>query len=538
MTARAGAIAVLAVLAAALTAPLDVEARPGGGQSYSSSRSSGSSSSSSRSSSSGSSSSSRSSSSGSSSSSSSSSGSSSSGSPGYSPDEVLYVFNGTPITAETLTFGIMFGGIGLAVGLFVLSSLVDLIKGRGKSDNWDSGTIAERMSRRGPPPDPWAPVRARDSDFSAVLFDDFVYTLYAAAQKARHDSDALARLAPYLNPTVRGALHARPARGVPVEAVIVGAARVASVKVFSSGDQWAIVELEANLTVRAAGGARGEYTRERWRLSRGADARTRAWTGVRTLGCPACGAPFETSGNERCASCGQVVATGRFDWQVTDVDVQETGERPPALLGEEVEEEGTDRPTVVDRGVGAALEALQRDDPGFSEEALRRRLETIYARLNAGWAAQDLTPVRPYVSDAMFNYLSYWVEAYRAQGLRNAVESARILRFESARIQRDRHFDAFTVRFWATGYEVTTEAATDKVRRGSRTRERPYSEYWTLIRGASVRGAPRAESKCPSCGGPLDVNMAGHCEHCGVHVTSGEFDWVLSRIEQDDSYEG
>jgi hypothetical protein len=138
----------------------------------------------------------------------------------------------------------------------------------------------------------------------------------------------------------------------------------------------------------------------------------------------------------------------------------------------------------------------------------------------------------------MFNYLSYWIEAYRAQGLRNAVESPRILKRETARIRRDRQFDAITVRLWATGYEVTTEAATDKVLRGSRQRERPYSEYWTLIRGARVRGAPRADAKCPSCGAPLDVNMAGSCEHCGVHVTSGEFDWVLSRIEQDDSYEG
>jgi hypothetical protein len=32
--------------------------------------------------------------------------------------------------------------------------------------------------------------------------------------------------------------------------------------------------------------------------------------------------------------------------------------------------------------------------------------------------------------------------------------------------------------------------------------------------------------------------MSGSCEHCGAHVTSGEFDWVLSRIEQDESYGG
>jgi hypothetical protein len=32
--------------------------------------------------------------------------------------------------------------------------------------------------------------------------------------------------------------------------------------------------------------------------------------------------------------------------------------------------------------------------------------------------------------------------------------------------------------------------------------------------------------------------MAGHCEYCRVKVVSGQFDWVLSRIEQDDTYDG
>jgi predicted lipid-binding transport protein (Tim44 family) len=517
----------VAVFGATLIGSGGVEARPGGGQSYSGSRSGGGgSSSSSRSRSSGSSSSSR----------SGSSGSSSRSTDESSAHDQTVVYVGSSATpVEIVVFGLLFGGLALAVGMFAVSSLIEKIKqaSSGRSDNWDS-----TARRAGPPPDPWASVRAADPDFSVVLFEDFVYTLYASAQRARHDPEALARLAPYLTPEVRTALHARPPQGAPVEAVVVGAARVANVNVPSSGDQWAVVGIEANVTARTPRGPRGEYSRERWTLCRGAGARTRPWTGVRTLGCPSCGAPFQASGDDRCASCGQVVATGRFDWQVLDIGVQETDERPPALLGDDTEEQGTDRRTVVDPGLREVLSALVRDDPAFAEDALFQRLELIYSTLNTSWAAQDLGSVRPYVSDAMFNYLSYWVESYRAQGLRNVVESARILKRESARVRRDRQFDAITVRLWATGYEVTTEAATDKVLRGSRKRERPYSEYWTLIRGAKVRGAPRADAKCPSCGAPLDVNMAGLCEHCGVHVTSGEFDWVLSRIEQDDSYEG
>jgi hypothetical protein len=32
--------------------------------------------------------------------------------------------------------------------------------------------------------------------------------------------------------------------------------------------------------------------------------------------------------------------------------------------------------------------------------------------------------------------------------------------------------------------------------------------------------------------------MAGNCTYCKAKVTSGEFDWVLSQIEQDESYGG
>jgi hypothetical protein len=32
--------------------------------------------------------------------------------------------------------------------------------------------------------------------------------------------------------------------------------------------------------------------------------------------------------------------------------------------------------------------------------------------------------------------------------------------------------------------------------------------------------------------------MAGTCKYCQAKVTTGEFDWVLSRIEQDEVYVG
>lgn len=46
------------------------------------------------------------------------------------------------------------------------------------------------------------------------------------------------------------------------------------------------------------------------------------------------------------------------------------------------------------------------------------------------------------------------------------------------------------------------------------------------------------ELQVACCGAALAINQAGDCEYCKVRVTTGEFDRVLSRIEQDDSYSG
>ena len=67
---------------------------------------------------------------------------------------------------------------------------------------------------------------------------------------------------------------------------------------------------------------------------------------------------------------------------------------------------------------------------------------------------------------------------------------------------------------------------------------RRFSEYWTFIRRRGAKESGHGDKNCPNCGAPLKINMAGVCEYCQGKVTSGEFDWVLSKIEQDDSYTG
>ena len=256
--------------------------------------------------------------------------------------------------------------------------------------------------------------------------------------------------------------------------------------------------------------------------------------------CPNCGAPWQakdTMGTQQCGSCGEVVDNGRFDWQVIDVEVLHAKDQPP-LLTAEVPERGTDVPTYYADDIDGAWAALVAADPAVSKDSLIARLRLIYAQVNAAWSDNDLTPARPFVSDGLYDYLAYWIEAYRAQGLINRLEGMRITQVVFAKVARDRWYDAVTIRLWATGRDFVVRQADGSKVRGSSSTERPYSEYWTLVRSASRRGPTKVEPTCGNCGAAAKVGMGGACEFCGAHVTSGEFDWVLSRIEQDDSYRG
>jgi hypothetical protein len=457
--------------------------------------------------------------------------------------------NGVELVIFLLRLILVYPKVGVPLALIALVVFVVLSKKRDL-ESWDTPhqahvavvpvrvrsqgqarTLVPRLSE----------LRALDPDFSRVLLEDFAYRLFASVQRARSDSRALEALAPYLDAGVRAGLLRND--GTSVVHVVVGALRIEDVTLPAAGASPAFTGLsllyEANLRLRRAGSSdeHSVYTRERWSLRRAAEARTKPPGSYERLGCPNCGAPFASSDDRRCDYCQQVVSDGRFNWQL--VQRQCLSEEPVlGGLGGHVEERGTDNPTVFAPDQDERWQALSARDPAVNEAALVQRANEIHAALNQAWSAQALGRVRGLVSDGLFDYLSYWIEAYHAAGLRNVLEATHVERCQRVKVVEDRFFDAVTLRVFASGLDYTVRADTGEHVSGDAHTARRYSEYWTLIRAANVRGAVRSAGSCPSCAAPLQVSMAGQCSHCGAHITQGEFDWVLSKIEQDDVYEG
>lgn len=381
-------------------------------------------------------------------------------------------------------------------------------------------------------------IRSFDPEFSTVLFEDFAYALYAELQRARGTSANPASLAAFVAPHVLQALRSNP-NVVEVKGVVVGAMRV--VRVLGTNGQSPTVqvqlEIEANYTETHRNGEGRFWVKDQMVLTRAKTAKSRPPARARTLDCPNCGAPLTALRGTQCTYCNKDVGGGRFDWNVESLQTLSRELRGPNLVFEHAEERGNELPTVVSHGSSERLAAIRQRDPSFDWNAFQHRVNVVFHALQAGWSSRDWSRVRPFVTDNLFQSQWYWIDLYVQARARNVTENARILRIDFANATSDAHYDSITVRVYATSLDYTI-SDDGRLLGGSRSRERAYTEYWTFVRSARRRGQPKGDAVCPNCGAPLQVNQSGHCGYCNVKLTAGEFDWVLSRIEQDESYGG
>src|SRR5215210_3093580 len=284
---------------------------------------------------------------------------------------------------------------GIPATIVIVAILIARQKRKAKAGPqlWDSAppkAPAPRQTARGD----LDAVRNLDPEFSVVLFEDFAYALFAKAHQARSSERDLESLSPYLGQAARSHLAQRRPVGAPVSGVVVGAMRVLDLSIPSAAAPPAgspppqvvvSLEFEANMTVGMAGAEHTHYVQERWRLVRDAGVQTRPAAQVRSFQCPNCGAPFGPEGGDRCEYCGQVVSGGRFDWSVESIELVRLEERPPALTSD-VQEVGSNWPTIFHPALNARWAELAREDPAVTQQALDARLRLIYDELNAAWS--------------------------------------------------------------------------------------------------------------------------------------------------------
>lgn len=377
-------------------------------------------------------------------------------------------------------------------------------------------------------------LRARDPDFSRALFLDLARLLFIRAHEERGRGN-FGALAPYFTAEAVGGLRILHPEDAKVESVIIGSAALVGVVLDRD-----TTTLNVSFTSNMVEGGKHLYFEEHWRFTRSASAKSLGPDKMRSLSCPNCGSAMETKADGSCVRCDTVIVDGRLQWQVSLI--RRGASRPvPAIdlqLGGGGIEVGTDMPTVMDPGLGGSTRALRARYPLEHWVEFRERVNHSFLQIQDAWTSGQWEKARPYETDFLFQQHRYWIERYKREGLKNELADITITDVVPARIELDPFCESITVRIYARMRDWTINRSGETVGGDPHT-PRVFSEYWTFVRSAGRQRKGAQPDQCPSCGAALDrVSETGVCGYCDAKVTGGEFDWVLSAIDQDEVYLG
>ncbi len=181
----------------------------------------------------------------------------------------------------------------------------------------------------------------------------------------------------------------------------------------------------------------------------------------------------------------------------------------------------------------AALQNLKARDSGFQQQDFLEKVRKTFLDVQKAWSDQDMSGVRKYVSDGVYERFSLQIHIQKAMGFRNLMDDVTVLGTEINSIESTRHFDSIHVKITASAKDTDVSLETGRKIRNNYTGT--FIEYWSFLRKPGVRtteGKSLSEGSCPNCGATLELSDSGQCSYCDAVVTSGEYDWVLSEITQ------
>lgn len=182
-----------------------------------------------------------------------------------------------------------------------------------------------------------------------------------------------------------------------------------------------------------------------------------------------------------------------------------------------------------------AIAQLRQRDPDFDINAFYSRCCDAFRRIQAAWCAQDLSTVRPFISDGIAERFSLQFDEQRDMGERNQMDRTAIHRMSVAAVQSGPVFDVLSVRIVASAVDYYVSLQSGRRLRGS-TKPQEFVEVWSWLRRRGVKtrtGNGLIEGNCPNCGALVELNQWSNCKHCGALLRSGEYDWVLAEITQE-----
>lgn len=179
---------------------------------------------------------------------------------------------------------------------------------------------------------------------------------------------------------------------------------------------------------------------------------------------------------------------------------------------------------------------LLAENSCYNAELFDDKVRTAFLSIQEAWSKKDLSAVRWFISDGIYQRFTTQFRMMDELKQTNVVSGESISSITIRDVRVENGYMIIDVRISAALQDDFICALDHSMDDSAYTK---FVEYWSFIckQGVSIKDI-YSTSKCPGCDAPLppDIGEVSQCSYCKVIVNSGEFDWVLSEITQQDDY--
>ncbi len=172
----------------------------------------------------------------------------------------------------------------------------------------------------------------------------------------------------------------------------------------------------------------------------------------------------------------------------------------------------------------------------FNEKTFLSKAERLFILLQDAWSEKDLTDVRPFLSDGIWQELTTQFCMMNALHQTNRYSNSKVIRTFIDSVESDDNFDTITVGIEATRhhyFKCEFDSSFD-----SNSSEH-FVEFWSFIRKRDASEINLYSTfSCPNCSTPLNASLGEQaiCPQCSTLINGGDYDWVVSKMAQADDF--
>ena len=180
-------------------------------------------------------------------------------------------------------------------------------------------------------------------------------------------------------------------------------------------------------------------------------------------------------------------------------------------------------------------EKVRQVDPLFSADKFMKWGSEVFVKLQTAWMNRTWEDIRTLESTELFEQhkgqLQYLIDNKQI----NMMKNIRVEHTQLTRYRKDGDKEVLVMILRATMRDYIIEEESNKIVQGSPNKDIQMLYSLTFVRKAGVKTMENTEGtntiSCPNCGAPTKITNSGKCEYCGSIITTGEYDWVLDKLE-------